>query len=70
MHIGIHGNAPSVGAHPLCGNFSWQGLAKYHPLYRMQSLMHRCTLVPILHKYEAWYLFTVSQLRLCTMWLL
>ena len=35
--------ARSVGAHPLGGILSWQGIAKYRPLCRIQSLLHRYT---------------------------
>ena len=37
-------NACSVGAHPLSGVLSWQGIAKYQSFRWIQSLQHRYTL--------------------------
>ena len=48
-----------MGAHPLGGALSCQGIAQYRPLCRIQRILHRYTL-PIFPRHEAWYSFTAE----------
>ena len=47
------------------GVFELQGIAKYHPIYRIQSPLHRYTL-PIFPRHEAGTHLQRSRLKQCT----